>query len=102
MNNEALNEWMEDNTDINQIQAKVDKAMTPKEKAAELVNWFLNEGLNSFGRYQSTSQEDLEGAKFCATKVVNEILSVIWHMRVIITYNIEYWKEVKQEIESYE
>ena len=32
MNNEALNEWMEDNTDVNAIQAKVDKAMNDEYK----------------------------------------------------------------------
>ena len=45
--------------------------MTPKEKAKELVDWFLEEGLYSFGRYQYSDVEDREGSKFCATKLVD-------------------------------
>ena len=76
--------------------------MTPKEKAIELVNWFLDEGLNSFGRYQSSEKEDLEGAKFCATKVVDEIIKTNpyeWDGQDLNS-TIEYWQEVKQEIEK--
>ena len=81
MNNEALNEWMENNTDVNAIQAKVDKAMTPKEKALELIGKF-------------------DGYIHYAEFAVDEILSVIWHAPFIRTYDIEYWKEVKQELEK--
>lgn len=91
MNNEALNEWMEDSTDINQIQAKVDKAVTPKEKAINLFNSYVK--LLPLG-------SNVERAKQGVIIAVDEILSVIWHAPVIITYNIEYWKEVKQEIEK--
>jgi hypothetical protein len=74
--------------------------MTPKEKAHELVDWFLDEGLNSFGRYQSSEKEDLEGAKFCATKVVDEILNTLVCSPTDYGASILYWKQVKQEIEK--
>ncbi len=84
--------------------------MTPKEKANELVQWFLHEGLPSFGRYQSTETEDLQGARFCATKVVDEILetlkidltkdSTISEVVHFASERIIYWQEVKQEIEK--
>ena len=83
---------------------------TAKEKARELVDWFLDEGLNSFGRYQSSEEEDLEGAKFCTTKVVEIILDTI-RIHLIkdpsgeevvkfVETRIIYWQEVKQEIEK--
>lgn len=65
--------------------------MTPKEKAINLFNSYVK--LLPLG-------SNVERAKQGALIAVDEILSVIWHMRVIITYNIEYWKEVKQEIEK--
>ena len=74
--------------------------MTPKEKALELVNKFRQ---NQFGGCLICSDDfddKYKSAKQSALIAVDEILSVIWHMRVIITYNIEYWKEVKQEIEK--
>jgi len=79
--------------------------MTPKEKAEELVNWFLDEGLHSFGRYQCTEIEDLEGSKFCATKVVDEMIKVLnpehWGIEMNIAIDeLNYWREVKKEIES--
>ncbi len=75
--------------------------MTPKEKANELVQWFLHEGLPSFGRYQSTETEDLQGARFCATKVVDEILFALkYDMNEPTNGSIKYWQEVKQEIEK--
>jgi len=66
--------------------------MTPKEKAQELFD--------RFNQPDRTNYPYVHNAQQCALIAVDEILSVIWHMRVIITYNIEYWKEVKQEIEK--
>jgi len=74
--------------------------MTPKEKANELVQWFLDEGLPSFGRYQSTETEDLQGARFCATKVVDEIFKTGLLEGSTLGINKKYWQEVKQEIEK--
>jgi len=63
--------------------------MTPKEKAEELHNKFykINEGVNLIY---------FEEAKQCALIAVDEILSVVWYVPV----DIEYWQEVKQEIEA--
>jgi len=75
--------------------------MTPKEKAEELVKWFLNEGLHKYGRYQSSDVEDLIGAKFSATKVVDEMLKEIYSNNVITSDNIRlFWQEVKREINT--
>lgn len=58
--------------------------MNPKEKAQELFNKIFNvTGLT------------IE-AKQCALIAVDEILSVVWYVPV----DIEYWTEVKQEIEK--
>jgi chaperone required for assembly of F1-ATPase len=75
--------------------------MTPKEKAEELVNWFLDEGLHSFGRYQCTEIEDLEGSKFCAIKVVNEIINALKIADITSmdgNWYINEWEQVKQEL----
>ena len=68
--------------------------MTPKEKAKELINEFIE--VVTEGNFPSVK------AKECALIAVNEILSFInkndidvWN-RDILTY----WQEVKQEIEK--
>jgi hypothetical protein len=57
--------------------------MTPKEKAIELVNKMAFEVCKT-------------DAIQCALIAVDEILSVVWYVPV----DIEYWQEVKQEIEK--
>jgi len=74
--------------------------MTPKEKAEELVKWFLNEGLHKYGRYQSSDVEDLIGAKFSATKVVDEILNHHSQEQGLYRIDTYYWQEVKREINT--
>ena len=102
MNNEALNEWMEDNTDINQIQAKVDKVMmTPKQKAIKLFNNYVK--LLPFG-------SNVERAKQCALIAVDEIIDATTKRwggmnpeTGFVVNNVEvnpYWQEVKQEINN--
>ena len=61
--------------------------MTPKEKAEELVydKYFYHPKL-----YLSKG-----GAKTCALIAVDEVLSVCWYKK-----DMEYWDEVKQEIEA--
>jgi len=66
--------------------------MTPKEKAEELILKFKQlpkEGTLAW--YLS-----FELSKQCALIAVDEILSVVWYVPV----DIEYWQEVKQEIEA--
>ena len=75
--------------------------MTPKEKAEELHYWFLNEGKRSYGRYQSSEVEDLEGAKFCALKTVDEIINALKIADITSmdgNWYINEWLEVKQEL----
>jgi hypothetical protein len=65
--------------------------MIPKEKAEELFNKYciyLRAGL----LYDDEARED---AKQCALIAVDEILSIASHY-----VTVEYWNEVKQEIEK--
>ena len=67
--------------------------MTPKEKALDLVN--------RFHKYTWNGEDNLDNknAKQCALKAVDEIDKAIdWHPFEVP--NIEYWQEVKQEIEK--
>ena len=66
--------------------------MTPKEKALELYNYY-EQLTRDFTRGVSMK----EFAKLCALKAVDEILSVVlWY----VPFDIEYWQEIKQEIED--
>jgi hypothetical protein len=63
---------------------------TPKEKAEELYvgYWYLT--------------NDSRIAKQCALVAVDEILNVIdWHEFEVPNDQLEYWLEVKQEIETF-
>ena len=66
--------------------------MTPKEKAIELYNKFLNPSGDTY----LYGMLEHDSAKECALIAVDEILSVVWYVPV----DIEYWEEVKKEIES--
>ena len=72
--------------------------MTPKEKAYELVQNIQVEH-NKEDRYY-TFHMSLESAKRAALIAVDEIIEALhehhWQNRLII----DYWKEVKQEIEK--
>ena len=63
--------------------------MTPKEKA-----WDLNQKFMELQHYLENNAWN--NSKQCALIAVDEILSVIWYVPV----DIEYWQEVKQEIEK--
>lgn len=75
--------------------------MTPKEKAKQLVNKFLQANQGHF--YQVTEADDLDAAKECALVLVNEIIEIkgkdSW-MGVGDRNDPRYWNEVKQEIEN--
>ena len=66
--------------------------MTPKEKAKELVDNFRNIHEDYIDSYQSIP---------CAIIAVDEILQAIdWHEFEVPNKQLEYWQEVKQEIEA--
>jgi hypothetical protein len=68
--------------------------MTPKEKAIELVE-----------RYDDalTYLESKAKAKQCALIAVDELIDQCWSYREIdLGLALEYWQEVKQEIEKHE
>ncbi len=73
-----------------QVKNEIKKAMTPKEKAKELVDKFINSNNMIFL---------IEGAKECALIAVDEL---IYETQFEVP-NIRqrYWQEVKQEIENY-
>jgi len=71
--------------------------MTPKEKAIELYNKFLNPSGDTY-LYGILEHES---AKECALIAVDEILEAInWHEFETPNKEIEYWEKVKQEIEN--
>jgi hypothetical protein len=76
--------------------------MTPKQKAQELINKFINptikwNPINGVGYFN-----DINAAKECAMIAVD---MVIWNIEPsvsmdVISARIKYWQEVKQEIEK--
>jgi len=64
--------------------------MTPKEKAEELIDKFLE--FTAIGNFPSIN------AKECALIAVDEVLNNI--ELINNKYQINYWREVKQEIEK--
>jgi hypothetical protein len=69
--------------------------MTPKEKADELVNKFIS---HTKVFHEHLGWEDyLDSAKQCALIAVDEILKLELQE---VYQNIDYWQEVKQEIEK--
>ena len=71
--------------------------MTPEEKAEELFNKFRNEILSFLG----DTMKD-KNAKRCALIAVDELIKI--HYLLTTTHDtspsINYWKEVKKEIEK--
>ena len=75
--------------------------MTPQEKAKELVNKFLTETENRTycGLYRTV-------AKKCALIAINEVQQLIKDLSsdknrfIYIVDEMNYWEEVKQEIEK--
>lgn len=71
--------------------------MTPKEKAKELIEMFIffasNEGTTEDGFIYSDEMQ-MFNAKQCALIAVDEILEECLQLK------IEYWEQVKQEIEN--
>ena len=65
--------------------------MTPKEKAEQLFQLYL-----PFVESLGNIEEIKNRCKQCALIAVDEILSVVWYVPV----DVEYWQEVKQEIEK--
>ena len=70
--------------------------MTPKEKAKELFNkMYMVE--DPMGNYPMC----FDTAKQCALIAVDEIILQCWDYREIdLGISLEYWEEVKQEIEK--
>jgi hypothetical protein len=71
--------------------------MTPKEKAEELIDKFIKvEGFDYDCEYIHKTM-----AKECALIAVDEIDKAIgWHPFEVPNKEIEYWQQVKQEIEK--
>ena len=67
--------------------------MTPQEKANELVHQYVINMPIPF---------HIEDAKICALIAVDEILEVLYSLKLgnALSEELEYWEEVKQEIEK--
>jgi hypothetical protein len=79
--------------------------MTPKEKATELWNKYVEAKIVTEGKYSNYRGLTTEHAKVCALIVVDEIIQgyefdslEINHKRIIDSIN--FWDEVKKEIEK--
>ena len=68
--------------------------MTPKEKAKELVDKY-----NQFDFNTIVNSTQKEYAKQCAFIAVDEILYIMKEEYLSGALKIEYWEQVKQEIE---
>ena len=68
--------------------------MTPKEKAAELINKYATYVVMWAGDINTTHQN----CKQCALIAVDEIKTLLYNADRM--YQYDYWHEVKQEIEK--
>ena len=62
--------------------------MTPKEKAKELVDKYINFNLGK------------DGTLTCALIAVDEIINERYHPFIMTDSRYNYWQEVKQEINN--
>jgi hypothetical protein len=72
--------------------------MTPKEKAEELVDNFIDKMFHLRDGYNAS--EVFDAAKQCALIAVNLLMEEAYRQHDYEGF-ISYWKEVKQEIENY-
>ncbi len=73
--------------------------MTPKEKAEELVNKYKPHSYN--GAIEETDElMELFHAKQCALIAVDEIIKEVTPKVQLYTYQLDFWQQVKQEIEQ--
>jgi len=73
--------------------------MTPKEKAEELVDKFLNAKSDKMSDYSTIYTPT---AKVCSLIAVDKIIDILTILPYGMEYlsHIDYWEEVKQEIEK--
>jgi hypothetical protein len=71
--------------------------MTPKEKAEELIEKYLN--MND-GLIKEFIPIPIEGARQCALVAVDEVLDDYEQFPYKVQFGKDYWNEVKKEIEK--
>jgi hypothetical protein len=71
--------------------------MTPKEKAIELVDMFMEHTVE-WDNVTEVAFDSEYHAKQCALIAVDEILKITWVDKFLTVE--DYWNEVKQEIEK--
>ena len=71
--------------------------MTPKEKAKELLEKFM-QPIDKLHKYPMC----FDTAKQCALIAVNEVLNDDWYITTLedLAERRKYWRQVKQEIEK--
>ena len=76
--------------------------MTPKEKAKELVDKFFEYSYRvKWDIDKNKWEHNFDQSKQCALIAVEEIKEAIfWHPFESPNFQLEYWQEVKQEIEK--
>jgi hypothetical protein len=75
--------------------------MTPKEKAIELMNRFEHQYNLGICDEVGIRGIDYDMAKQCALIAVDEIIDIYWNLPGCgIGSKLEYWQEVKKEIDE--
>ena len=75
--------------------------MTPKEKAIELRDKYIFTTFIIDEDYENIKLKLMLHAKECALIAVDELIDQCWSYREIdLGMSLEYWQEVKQEIEK--
>ena len=80
--------------------------MTPREKARELVDKFIqySDGVPDDYDWQDpveySADKEFSSAKQCALIAVDEIIKEVTPKVQLYTYQLDFWQQVKNEIEQ--
>jgi hypothetical protein len=78
--------------------------MTPKEKAKELIDTYLDiENYNNLNLdlFCDECGMNIQSAKYCALIAVDECIKAVQSDWSFMEIRMEYWQKVKQEVERY-
>ena len=70
--------------------------MNPKDKAAELVIFYIEESVNS--SLPTTQEYDINCALFCVNQILASLYDIEFYNQEHAIKTAKYWKEVKKEI----
>tara|TARA_R110002153_G_scaffold169188_1_gene322003 strand:+ start:50 stop:274 length:225 start_codon:yes stop_codon:yes gene_type:complete len=70
--------------------------MNPKDKARELVVFYIEESVNS--NLLTTKEYDIKCALFCVNQILVSLYDIEFYKKEHAIKTAKYWKEVKQEL----